>query len=226
MNQNKASIHSPEYLHITEGSTVSFGANQNWYSTIFQRMAGCGPTAASNLIWYLTATRPMSCNRLCARVCTEQPNMLHLMKQVWKYVTPGLRGVDKTSILANGVVRFADERQVPLRTAVLDVSPERSQRPSPEEVHAFLSDALLNDLPVAFLNLGSGRVDNLDNWHWVTLVSVDRSLKAEMYDQGVRQDIDLALWLSTAARGGGFVTFDPIALRGAVTAPNDPGLLP
>ena len=58
------------------------------------------------------------------------------------------------------------------------------------------------------MNLSNGAVRNLDNWHWVTLVSVNGELRAEMYDQGRRQLIDIGLWLSTTTGGGAFVALE------------------
>ncbi|MCK7512275.1 MAG: hypothetical protein MZV70_55010 [Desulfobacterales bacterium] len=35
-----------------------FGCNQEWYATEWQRLSGCGPAAACNMIFYLNNTRP------------------------------------------------------------------------------------------------------------------------------------------------------------------------
>lgn len=203
------SIRSPERLHISNGRLLSYGASQRWYQSWFRRMAGCGPTAASNLIWYLAATKPTVCRRLCDGDCTERPNMLELMNRVWRYVTPGFRGVDKAPTMVEGVIRFGNERAVPLAARLLEIPEAAAERPDEEAVFTFLSHAFQDDLPVAFLNLSSGGVGNLESWHWVTLVAADRLLKAEMYDQGHRKMIDLALWLGTTVWGGALVTFEP-----------------
>lgn len=203
------SIRSPEQLHISNGRLLSYGASQLWYGSWFRRMAGCGPTAASNLIWYLAATKPAVCRRLCDRDCTKRSNMLELMNRVWRYVTPGLRGVDKAPTMVEGVIRFGNEREAPLAYRLLEIPEATAERPDEEAVFAFLSHAFQEDLPVAFLNLSSGEVGNLESWHWVMLVAVDRLLKAEIYDQGLRKMIDLALWLRTTVGGGALVTFEP-----------------
>lgn len=131
------------------------------------------------------------------------------MERVWPYIRPGLRGVDKASTFAEGAVRYAEAHDVALRARVLEISAVPQERPAVATVREFLLSAFADNLPVAFLNLSNGAVRNLDNWHWVTLVSVDCALRAEMYDQEIRQFIDLRLWLATTRGGGAFVALEP-----------------
>jgi hypothetical protein len=205
----RTSIQSPKLLHIHKGRSISYGAHQVWYPNWIQRMAGCGPTAASNLLWYLTATRPQLCGGLFKGNGTTYDGMLSLMEEVWNYVKPGLRGVDKSSMFTDGAVGFGMDHGISLKTRVLEIPSSEKIRPDMKTVLEFLTAAFSDDLPVAFLNLSNGAVRNLDNWHWVTLVSVDEALQAEMYDQGLRQNINLQLWLATTAGGGALVTLEP-----------------
>jgi hypothetical protein len=79
-------------------------------------------------------------------------------------------------------------------------------------------EALKNDAPVAFLNLHAGDVEELDTWHWVTIIGVDEELgdlgghgagtasfKARFYDHGQCREADVGRWLATTKTGGGFV---------------------
>lgn len=202
------SIKSPELLQIRDGMGISYGAHQIWYRGWIKRMSGCGPTAASNLLWYLCASRPERCRDLFAGDAAERSEMLRLMEAVWHYVTPGMRGVDRPAMLADGGVRYGQKSGVTLRSDILEISALKSERPDKKKVSVFLAEAFARDLPVAFLNLSNGTVRNLDNWHGVTLVSVDQKLQAEMYDQGRRQIIDVALWLETTTGGGAFITIE------------------
>ncbi|GEM_PF-178234 len=205
----QAGIRNLEFLQIKEGIRTSYGAHQIWYSSWIKRMSGCGPTAASNLLWYLCASRPELCHSLFTGDGTERKQMQRLMEEVWNYVTPGMRGVNRASMLADGAERYGADHGVDLTAKVLEIPESVIERPDRKKVYEFLAGAFIKNLPVAFLNLSNGAVRNLDNWHWVTLVSVDEELQAEMYDQGRRQMIDVDLWLDTTTGGGAFVTIEP-----------------
>ncbi|MDL2225624.1 hypothetical protein LJC20_05450, partial [Eubacteriales bacterium OttesenSCG-928-M02] len=171
--------------------------------------AGCGPTVGAHLIWYLSRTR-MGYEGLCAFDANTRQGMLKLMQASWGYITPTMHGVNKTSILEQGIKKYARDRGKRVKARVLDIQIGEGKRPSMEEVSAFLVGAIGDDLPVAFLNLSNGKLNNLDNWHWVTLVGFDpRTRMALMYDQGVHKEIDLALWLKSTLLGGGFVAVEP-----------------
>lgn len=204
-----ATLQAPELLHIRHQAELTYGANQLWYGDGWQRRAGCGPTVSAHLLWYLSQTRP-GCQALCPRDGSRREGFLQLMEEVWQYVTPGVMGVNSTGILTHGVARFGADRGVALHCRALDVPALPQLRPSLEELEEFLTNALDRDLPVAFLNLSNGTLQNLDNWHWVTLVEYDREdHHARMYDQSVQSRIALDTWLRTTTLGGGFVTVEP-----------------
>lgn len=199
------SLRSPELLHIRPGT---YGADQLWYSSAWQQRAGCGPTVASHLLWYLSRTRP-GCGALCPHDGAHRAGFLRLMEDVWQSVTPGVQGVNTTAIFTRGVERYGADRGVPLRCRVLNVPPLPPARPTPERLEGFLSGALADDLPVAFLNLSNGSLRCLESWHWVTLVALGPGLASTMYDQGERKAPDLDLWLRSTTLGGGFVAVEP-----------------
>ncbi|MCP1100974.1 hypothetical protein M2454_000193 [Aequitasia blattaphilus] len=200
-------INQPELLHIKDGEEISYGAHQIWYSSWLQRMSGCGPTAAANLLWYLAETRSLGKN-LFKGDGTNRQEMTQLMEAVWRYVTPGWRGVDKASTFAKGVTRYGKDHGVRIKTHVLEISGEYFTRTDPDTVWKFLRKSFEGDCPVAFLNLSNGAVENLDNWHWVTLVGANASLIGEMYDQGRHQQVDIKRWLDTTTGGGAFVSLE------------------
>jgi len=205
---SRISIAQPQLLHIKGNGTLSYGATQLWYSVFWRRRAGCGPTCASNLLWYLAATCPEKYRCLYDGDCRNRHEMIFLMNKVWHYVTPGMRGLNKSSMFTDGVTLFGKDRGVNISCRVLEVSADSSLRPSQDQVLEFLTAAFEDDLPVAFLNLSNGQVKNLDNWHWVTLVSTDENLQAEMYDDSGCELVDVALWLETTTGGGAFVAIE------------------
>jgi hypothetical protein len=146
-----------------------------------------------------------------ARIRDKQ-EFIRLMDRMWKYVTPGRGGVNTTQKLRQGVAGYSAQNGLRLRTEALDVADARAERPSLERVVEFIRVGLERDLPVAFLNLDNGLELQLDKWHWVTITGLayDEAGGAaitEILDNCDRLDVNLGRWLSSAARGGGFVRF-------------------
>jgi hypothetical protein len=134
------------------------------------------------------------------------------MDRMWKYVTPGRGGVNTTQKLRQGVAGYSAQNGLRLRTEALDVADARAERPSLERATEFIRVGLERDLPVVFLNLDNGLELQLDKWHWVTITGLayDEAGGAaiiEILDNCDRLDVNLGRWLSSAARGGGFVRF-------------------
>ena len=206
---SQITLRTPQLLQIRHGAGFTYGASQEWFKNLWQQRAGCGPTACAQLLWYLSRTRP-GCRALCPYDGARREGFVSLMEEVWEYVTPGRHGVNTTSILTQGAVRFGERRGVALDCRVLEVPGKLHQRPPAEKLSAFIAGALADDLPVAFLNLSNGTLQNLDSWHWVTLVSYDtESTLARMYDQGGQESLDMEMWLRTTTLGGGLVALEP-----------------
>jgi hypothetical protein len=199
---------SPQLLHLTDSAgRLYYGARQTWYEDPWQKKAGCGPTAAAHLAWYLAHTRP-GCRQLVAEERGGQAGFLALMQAMWLYVTPGMMGVNSTDLFTEGFKRYAQSRGAAISARVLPVPP-LAQRPSAEHLASFLKEALGDDFPVAFLNLSNGQLQNLDNWHWVTLVAFEpATFAATMYDDGRQGTLDMRLWLKTTLLGGGLVAME------------------
>ena len=75
----------------------------------------------------------------------------------------------------------------------------------------FMEKALIGNFPVAFLNLCNGEVENLDRWHWTTIITLEYSegyeqAYADIIDGGQIKKVDLARWYKTARLGGGLVS--------------------
>jgi hypothetical protein len=198
----------PEGLWLDDGGETAYGGNQEWYSERWQRQAGCGPTVCAHLMWYLALTRP-ACAALADVSAPTRAGFLRLMSETWRYVTPGLRGVNRPDMLAGGAERFGLDRGLKLAARTLPVPPLLRDRPPTEAVLAFVAEALSLDTPVAFLNLSSGGLPELDSWHWVTLVALGEAGVATVYDAGRRWPLDIPLWLRKTALGGGFVAVLP-----------------
>ncbi len=202
-------INQPEILQIADaGGNTYYGANQNWYQQARQRWSGCGPTTCSNLMWYLSRTRENS-EQLTSFPGDSREGRLKIMEEVWNYVNPGAGGVNSTRIFIDGAKSYTAAKELSLTWDVLDVPAVSGSRPDVAELMQFCQNSFVNDRPVAFLNRSNGKLTNLDNWHWVTLIAFSpEDCSAVMYNNGRRLTIELGKWLETTALGGGLVALD------------------
>lgn len=185
-----------------------YGFNQEWFRTRWQRLSGCGPTAVSNILYYLGRSRSIpGLERPVSR--KEGPDF---METVWRHVTPTAMGIPNTDLLCKGVQSYAKANSLHLGTEPFEIPGFRRARPDFGQLLLFLYSALSADTPVAFLNLDCGEEKILDSWHWVTVIALkyeaDGSAAfAEILDEGKKKEIDLNKWFRTTAKGGGLVRF-------------------
>ena len=205
-------LRHPELLRVAaNGGGYFMGGSQEWFPNSWQRKSGCGPTTASGIMWYLSRSRP-ELEVLRGGGDGNQKHFLRLMEEMFRFVTPGPQGVNKTSTLSDGAAGYARSKGIVLRADILDVPPAAFPRPSVQDVREFLSASFAADCPAAFLNLSNGTLRNLSSWHWVLLIALEpASMTATMCDQCARTGIALGEWLRSTALGGGFVA---LALAG------------
>lgn len=187
---------------------VFLGCDQEWYLEEIQRRAGCGPTTAAMLTHYYRYIKESPEKLPCIK-----SSMLSLMNELWKFVTPGNRGIPTTEIFCEKFKTYLNEKNMAVNLHTLDVPEPNEDKPSFEVLLSFLLKALSNDRPIAFLNLCSGEETTLDRWHWVILTSIDYDIENKVmqgiiYDESIEKKVDLALWLKSTTLGGGFVYMD------------------
>ena len=187
--------------------TLSYGCDQQWFSTERQRSSGCGPSVASSILLYLNRSRqPNEETPCCKNRCTA------FMEEVWEHVTPQERGIPSTAMFCECLQAYAYSRKINITIRSLDIVEEKAIRLTLSEVLAFLESSLTNDTPIAFLNLCNGSEAILDRWHWVTIISMERNpltdnVTIEFLDEGIIKKIDVTQWYATTTLGGGFVSF-------------------
>lgn len=202
-------LKNPELLHIKESDGhIYFGADQEWYPTLWQRRAGCGPTTASQLILYFQNKGSIA----SLLNVQDKESMVRLMERVWTFVTPGIMGLHLISQFTEGVDNYLKSISSSLAEQTLQIPRSENKRPPFSQVVDFLVSSLQADSPVAFLNLSRGSLTNLDEWHWVTIVEVeqdteDSDLYATIYDAGTYWKINMTQWYETTKRGGGLVSY-------------------
>ncbi len=186
-----------------ENNEIYYGGDQEWFSTDWQKKAGCGPTTAATMILY-----EYSKNQY------DRLSFLRLMESLWNYITPTSRGVDTLERFAEGYKKYVkDQYNLFLKIFYLNIVEDINQRQSNEFIFLQLNKAVQTNHPIAFLNLHQGKEKKLYTWHWVTLVSLsydkyNDELRGLIIDEGLLKSINLGLWLKTSQKGGGFVWFE------------------
>ncbi len=191
--------HPERCLVSTENGSV-LGFNQEWFPVAWQRLAGCGPTTGAFLISYRT-------QRNAPRKMTKE-DAIREMLTFLPYATPRTFGLWRTHWLADGLRAYLADRKLSGRVDCLSVPPLSFLRPSEEKLSQFLSESLLSDSPVAFLNRHSGDDATLPAWHWMPLVALSDetgALVATLLDEGNEISCDLSRWRKETKFGGGFV---------------------
>lgn len=215
--QDIISIASPELLSVFDKAVNhrSFGGNQDWFPTKWQRDSGCGPTAAATMLSYFSLRR--KCERICPKIVNgAQPinreDMADFMNTVWNYVTPGTMGVHRTAQFIGGVSDFMQSLGYGIRAKELVFPRMATKRCCQEQAAEFICSGLENDMPVAFLNYSNGMCDNMSSWHWVSITALEKrgeQLLVTISDEGEMKTIDFGLWMSTSRLGGALVYFLP-----------------
>ncbi len=203
----RKTLKNPEAFEVREstGESAGYGFQQDWYPTLWQRTSGCGPTAASEIFFYLERNHLRGGNSGLTK-----SEAVALMEGVWNSVTPTIHGIPNTEILRRGIAAYSAANGLGYVTESVEIPAKPSLRPELSTLLEFFSDSLERDLPVAFLNLNNGTVKALDSWHWVVVVSleVEEDLSAAYItfpDEGIKKRIDFAEWFRTTSRGGGLV---------------------
>lgn len=154
-----------DYLQVTgqDSCEVFCGSDQEWYGTKRQRLAGCGPSAAANILFYLNRQREENC---CGK---SREDLLRFMEMAWEYVTPLSNGIPSTALFREKLEYYALGQNENFRFFILDIPMEVPKRPVLYEVIEFIQNGLRADTPIAFLNLDNGVETALEAWHWVTI---------------------------------------------------------
>jgi hypothetical protein len=186
------SLKNPNRLDIETPRSRVAGGSQHWYADKWRRMSGCGPTAAANLVWYLSNSEDRGLAAFRA-----------LQEEMFGYVTPGFGGVNNSRIFTEGIAAYARTHNMPLAATALDIPQFR--RPSAKEALDFIAAGLDSDCPVAFLNLSNGNQQQLDSWHWVTIIGLTDNMTAKITDQTRIIEVNVREWLCSTMLGGAFV---------------------
>lgn len=202
------SIQAVEKLRIIDKQeNISYGAQQDFYSSKWKQAAGCGPTAASNLILYEYR------KDLCEENPIHEESIRQIMNVMWKHITPGIMGVHVYHKFTKGISRYIKDNNLAFNVRHILIDKNKNKRIKLDELIYFLENSLSENHLVAFLNRHNGEEKLLDRWHWVVLYQIEvdeNSCTAIILDQGKKIEINLKLWLETTLDCGAFVSLESL----------------
>ena len=196
-----------ENIHVVDHSGLEyFGCDQNWYSSEWQQISGCGPSTAATLLLYLQKSGKID----LPVQGIEQKDCMLLMETVWSHVTPTPDGIYLIAQFCAGIDSFARSHGFSLNCQSLDIPEPAAARPPITDAVAFIASGLDHDCPIAFLNLSSGDVNNLEEWHWVTIVALETDesqgqVVVTIFDGDRSDKIDFRRWYQTTTGGGALI---------------------
>jgi len=208
IKHTKLMLTNPERLSIVLSNDKKYvGGSQKWFKRYWQRKSGCGPIAASNLIWYMMQKRKNQINDSeIKNVQSEYIDLIHEMFQCFK---PGIKGINTSALFVQGILRFAQMKEYTIHPYILDVPRNKHDRPTADIVFDFISSGIREDSPVAFLNLSRGLLRELHNWHWMTILAIKPEMMIEISDYGKLNEVNISEWLDSSKLGGAFVYIVP-----------------
>lgn len=159
-------VHELPFPAVWEnGVQAGYGGNQEWFSQVFQRTAGCASVTGANLAAYYASRAAESRGLYSGN--TERfskSEYLRVMEEVYRYMTPGPMGFPVAGRFVQKFLQFAGEHGSTFRAHTM------FHRCGCEERMTFLKEAIAKGNPVAFLVLRHRAPEMRENnWHWVTI---------------------------------------------------------
>lgn len=154
-----------DFIPIYFNGETYYGGNQDWYFTYWAQETGCGPTAASNITYYLDRQSSMQISGLYDYSTLTHDNFVDHMNTLYDYCLPSPVGNASLSEWTDAVVRYAGDRGV-------NLYPVYSSLPFTfENTCTYIKNGLVIDSPVAILDLAKGTPYG---WHWMTITKYFR----------------------------------------------------
>ncbi len=212
----EVSLHNAGFVPLAEEGAggESYGGKQAWYRKKGQRLRGCGPVAAANILCYMAGSQEKY-RPLYPSGAPAQAHFLVLMEEMYAAVSPAfIGGAFSRKRFARRIIAWARRRGVPLEARFAG-----PRTHSCEEALEAVCQGLEKDKPVAALNLKLRYpvMPGGENfgWHWVTVTGVKRGpdgrAQLEASSWGRRFSLDWEGYWQACRKAllpGGFVWFE------------------
>jgi hypothetical protein len=169
----------------------AYGGNQEWFHQNWQRMAGCGCTAATNILSYYAMTeQDMALLYNGDTKNFQREDYVAAMNEMYRYMRPGIFGYPYIKRFSKQFIKYCKDRGVIMEACLL------KKIHSKEEAFHYIQKQITAGNPVAVLIL-LHRAKQLTEhtWHWVTITGfIDESnytsSKVILSNYGKRELVD------------------------------------
>lgn len=187
--------------------TTWYGGNQHWYEDSKREERGCGPVAASNIMYYMSRT-DSKYKKLFPYSTLSFVNFRGFMNIMYDYINPAPFGEISLSSWASDTVRYASDNGVTLTS-------NRCTCTKPKVFcENFIKTGLNLDRPVGSLNLAANWEGSIEAWHWVTITKYFQSSGDDRWvavsTVGKRKSLDWDAYyknINQSLLAGGFAYF-------------------
>lgn len=185
-----------------------YGGSDVWFSEKKHKEIGNGAATLATILSYYARGWEYF-DSLTSYNPKKKETFIKYMYDVLGHVTPGLIGI-MAGDLRKGAKKYAETRGFVFTSSEFSLPGPKINRPEYRSMIGYVYDALSRDVPVAFINLGSGRVKNMTSNHWVIIVRLDiDSGIMDVIDNGKIVQIDFPKWLKKSTMGGSFAVIEP-----------------
>ncbi len=192
-----------EHMVVNDSGVTHYGATVEWFKKKEQIQFGNSIITATNLILFDFAK---SIKLAYDKNAINSMQVCGLMEEMWEILYPIKQGKVSMQAFINGVEFFAISKNInySFTYRTIDSTTSKSIK---ESIVGFISQALTNNRPVAFLNETS--INSLHKqWEWVLIFKIENEgNNVHVIDNGEIKTIDLLEWLNSEESQGGFVHF-------------------
>lgn len=193
---------------VDNNGNTSYGGNQNWYEDSERQKNGCGPVAASNILYYMSIT-DSKYKKLYPYTTLSIVNFRGFMNIMYGYMKPAWFGETSFVDWTQDIICYASEKGITLSATPCMASASR------DFCANYIKRGLGLDRPVGSVNLAAKLEGSIEAWHWVTITKYyqgsDNNRWVAVSSMGVRRSIDWDAYYKNINQSllmGGFAYFD------------------
>lgn len=185
-----------------------YGGSEVWFAEKKHKEVANGAAVLATMFSYFERSWSYF-DGLCSHNPKKKNSFIEYMYDVLKYVSPGLIGI-MAGDLRKGAKQYSESRGFVFRSEEFTIPGAKVNRPEDRAIFSYIENSLRRDIPVGFINLGSGRVKNITPNHWVIIVGMEKDTgMLDVLDNGKLIAIDLEKWLKKSSMGGSFAIIEP-----------------